>query len=87
MVQNHAKSVSDYLLWVLYTHNNNDINNNSTYTYAETQSKPNTQVTLLCRYERFYKLLTSVLRHEERDTILTMLTIPSDPKHTWYILW
>ena len=30
--------------------------------------------TLLFRYERVYKLLTSVLWHEERDIILTMLT-------------
>ena len=38
------------------------------------------------RYEQFYKLLTSVLRHEERDTILTMLTILCYPTHARCIL-
>ena len=34
------------------------------------QADSNTHVTPLFRYESIYKLLTSVLRHEERDTIL-----------------
>ena len=34
--------------------------------------------TMLFRYEQFIQILVSVLRHEERDTILTMLTILSD---------
>ena len=35
--------------------------------------------TLLFRYKRFISFLTSVHRHEERDTILTMQTILSNP--------
>ena len=34
-------------------------------------------------YERFYQLLTSILRHEERGTILTMLTIPNAQLILW----
>ena len=40
---------------------------------------------LLFRYERFYQFLTSVLRHQERDTILTMLTIPNASHILWCV--
>ena len=45
--------------------------------------------TPLVRYERFYKFLASVLRHEEREreTILNMLTILSDPTNALRIPW
>ena len=39
---------------MLHTHNNNDINNNSTYTYAKTQADSNTKATQLFRYEHIY---------------------------------
>ena len=43
----------------------------------------------LCRSgtNAFINFLTSVLRHKERDTIFTMLTILSDPTNVWRILW
>ena len=72
-------------LCVLYTHDNhNDIKNNgTTNTYSYT-AKYKYRPTLLFRYERFIiNSLTSVLRHEKRKTILTMLTIP----HAQRILW
>ena len=50
-------------------------------TSAEAQGTP------LFRYERFYKLLTWVFRHDERDTLLTMLTIPSGPTNAQCILY
>ena len=42
---------------------------------------------LLFRYERFINFLTSVLRHEDRDTILAMLSILSDATNVRRILW
>ena len=56
-----------------------------TYTNANTQYKYmyKYRKTLLFRYELFYWLLSSVLRHEERDTILTMLTIPNARRILW----
>ena len=38
-----------------------------------------TSGTLLFKYERIHQLLISVLQHEERDTVLSMLTILYDP--------
>ena len=40
------------LLGVAY--HNNEINNNSKYTYAKTQADSNTQATPLLRYKRIY---------------------------------
>ena len=80
---------------VLYTHNHNKIDNNgTTNTYSNTgaiqrQAKQTDSVVQVRTI-----LLTSCLdsstqgeRHKERDTILTMLTILSDPINAQCILW
>ena len=64
---------------MLYTIIFGDINNNSTYTNANTDG-------LCCfRYEQFIHFLSSVLQHE-RDKILTMLTMLSNPTNMQHIL-
>ena len=63
------------------------------YAYATTQFKYTSGLKytgncLLFRYERFINYLTSVLRHEERHTILTMLAMLSDTTNVqrlWYL--
>ena len=62
---------------VLYTHDNDDynyINNNSADKKHICKNKGENRQTLLFRYERFINFLTSVHRHEERDTILKSLS-------------
>ena len=64
---------------VLYSHSHNDINNNSTYTYAKTQAD-----SLLFRYELFINFwLRFFDTKRERDTILTILTIPNIRHISW----
>ena len=76
---------------VLYTHNHNhnDINQmahiHNILKYSQIQ---NTGGPRHCSgTNAFINFLTSVLQHEERDTILTILTILSDPTNTLCILW
>ena len=80
---------------VLYTNDNhNDINNNGTtntysntgdYRWIQIQAKTQAKTGGLCRFQiwMFYYFLNSVLWHKERDTILTMLTIPNMPCILW----
>ena len=49
------------------------------YTYAKAQYRREEADSVVVQVRTVYKLLTSVRRHEERDTIFTMLTILSDP--------
>ena len=66
---------------LLYTHKHNDINNNSTYTYPKTQADSFVQIRTV------YSLLSSLLRHEERDTILKSLSSLYNTPNVRHITW
>ena len=66
-----------FLSLVLYSHNHNDINHNCNTIHTHIQLKTGG---LCCSCTNaFINILTSVFRHEVRDTILIMLIILSDP--------
>ena len=73
-----------------FYHNCNTIHINIQNT-EHRRKQANTNTGGLCHFrcKMFYKLLTSVLRHERRDTILTMLTIPKVRRILWCLrsLW
>ena len=67
---------------MLYTHDNHNDINPTVHIQIHIQSNTNTiqaKTGGLCcsRTNAFINFLTAVLRHEERDTIFTMLNIPN----------
>ena len=70
---------------LIHSHNHNDIHPT---VHIQIQIQIQYKGGLHCSgTNAFINFLTSVLRHEERDTILTMLTILSDPLNAQRILW
>ena len=77
-----------YMKLMLYTHNHHDIDNNgTTNAYSNTGAIQRQADFVVSGTNAFINFLTSVHRHEERDTILTMLTILSDPTNALRIPW
>ena len=81
-VDHLAHPAGSTIMYMLYSHNHNHDINPTVYIQIHIQTQDTGGLYCLT-YERFINLFSSVLRHEERDTTLTMLTIPNARRILW----